>query len=212
MAKVAGDVDDLGNGDEDETLTELQKQYESEDSIGKNIQNPQFAKLLGKMFRNRLPDKVLKEKLERQARPENCETVKPTRVNPGIWRKLREYTQKRDLQLYKMQQALVKGIIPVARLTDLTMSEKHGLDKEGRQLIKQFGDDLQKQLKDIGDVNKIGAKVQNHRGSQRNPSGYSSSNTNRRTFSQRNPKNSKGQTFRPWRHKESPKMNPNKRS
>ena len=212
MAKVAGDVDDLGNGDEDETLTELQKQYESEDSIGKNIQNPQFAKLLGKMFRNRLPDKVLKEKLERQARPENCETVKPTRVNPGISRKLREHTQKRDLQLYKMQQALVKGIIPVARLTDLTMSEKHGLDKEGRQLIKQFGDDLQKQLKDIGDVNKIGAKVQNHRGSQRNPSGYSSSNTNRHTFSQRNPKNSKGQTFRPWRHKESPKMNPNKRS
>ena len=97
------------------------------------------------------------------------------------------------------------------------MSEKHGLDKEGLQLIKQFGlgalsllthvnyelnmqrkqlmkpdigkdyaalcsphvpftdllfgDDLQKQLKDIGDVNKIGAKVQNHRGPQRNPSG-----------------------------------------
>ena len=258
MAKVAGDVDDLSNGDEDETLTELQKEYKSEDSIGKNIQNPQFAKLLGRMFRNRLPDKVVKEKLERQARPENCETVKPTRVKPGIWRKLREHTQKRDSQLYKMQQALVKGIIPVARLTDLTMSEKHGLDKEGMQLIKQFGldalsllthvnyelnmqrkqlmkpdigkdyaalcsphvpftdllfgDDLQKQLKDIGDVNKIGAKVQNHRGPQRNPSGYSSSNTNRHTFSQRNPKNSKGQTFRPWRHKESPKMNPNKRS
>ena len=149
-------------------------------------------------------------------------------------------------------------IISLARLTDLTLSEKHGLVKEGMQLIKQFGldalslltrvnyelnmqrkqlmkpdigkdyaalcsphvpftdllfgDDLQKQLKDIGDVNKIGAKVQNHRGSQRNPSGYSSSNTNRHTFSQRNPKNSKGQTFRPWRHKETPKMNPNKRS
>ena len=88
--KFPGDVDDLGNGDEDEMLTELQKEYESEDCIGENIQNPQFAKLLGKMFRNRLPDKVLKEKLERQARPENCETVKPTRVNPSIWRKLRK--------------------------------------------------------------------------------------------------------------------------
>ena len=29
MAKVAGDDDDLGNGDEDETLTELQKEYDS---------------------------------------------------------------------------------------------------------------------------------------------------------------------------------------
>ena len=46
-----------------------------------------------------------------------------------------------------------------------------------------FGDDLQKQLKDIGDVNKIGAKVENHRGPQRNPSGYSSSNTKRHFFS-----------------------------
>ena len=123
-------------------------------------------------------------------------------------------------------------IISLARLTDLTLSEKHGLVKEGMQLIKQFGldalslltrvnyelnmqrkqlmkpdigkdyaafcsphvpfthllfgDDLQKQLKDIGDVNKIGAKVQHHRGPQRNPSGYSSSSTNRHTFSQRN--------------------------
>ena len=257
MAKVASDDDDLGNGDEDETLTELQKEYVCRLYREKHTK-PTIAKLLGKMFRNRLPDKVLKEKLEQQARPENCETVKPTRVNPGIWRKLREPTQKRDLQLYKMQQALVNGIIPVARLTDLTLSEKQRLDKEGMQLIKKFGldalsllthvnyelnmqrkqlmkpdigkdyaalcsphvpftdllfgDDLQKQLKDIGDVNKIGAKVQNHRGSQRNPSGYSSSNTNRHTFSQRNPKNSKGQTFRPWRHKETPKMNPNKRS
>ena len=136
---MAGDDEEPGKEDEDETLTELQKEYESEDSIGENIKNPQLAKLLSKMFRNRLPDKVLKEKLERQARPENCETAKPTRVNPGIWRKLQEPTQKRDVQLYKMQQALVKGILPVAQLTDLTMSEKRGLDKEGVQEIKQLG-------------------------------------------------------------------------
>ena len=39
-AKVADDDDYLDNGDEDETLTELQKEYESEDSIGKNTQSP----------------------------------------------------------------------------------------------------------------------------------------------------------------------------
>ena len=141
---------------------------------------------------------------DKLGRREKCETAKPTRANPGIWRKLREPTQKRDLKLYKMQQGLVKGILPVAQLTDLTMSEKRGLDKEGVQELKQlgldalsllthvnyelnmqrkqlmkpdigkdyaslcsphvpftdmlFGDDLQKQLKDIGDVNKIGKK------------------------------------------------------
>ena len=53
--------------------------------------------------------------------------------------KLRQPTQKRDLQLFKIQQALVKGIIPIVRLTDLSVIEKKGLDQEGVQQIKQFG-------------------------------------------------------------------------
>ena len=57
--------------EEDEILADLEKEYESEDLTGKNVHSPQLAKLLNKMFRNRFPDKLLKEKLERQARPEN---------------------------------------------------------------------------------------------------------------------------------------------
>lgn len=258
MDKVEGEDGDLEaeEPEEDEILADLEKEYDSEDLTGKSIHSPQLAKLLNKMFRNRLPDKLLKEKLERQARPENCDTAKPTRVNPGIWRKLREPTQKRDLQLFKIQQALVKGIIPVARLTDLSMTEKKGLDQEGVQQIKQFGldalsllthvnyelnmqrkqlmkpdigrdyvslcsphvpftdllfgDDLQKQLKDIGDVNKIGAKVQGHRGPHRSQTGYVNNNNSKGTFSHRNQsKNLKGQTFKPWRHKDSQKSNTN---
>ena len=247
MNKVAGDDGDINEEDdeeEDDILADLEKEYASEDMTGKNINSPQLAKLLSKMFRNRLPDKLLKEKLERQARPENCDTVKPTRVNPGIWRKLREPTQKRDLQMYKIQQALVKGIIPIARLTDLSMTDKKGLDQDGVKRIKQFGldalsllthvnyelnmqrkqlmkpdigrdyaslcsphvpftdllfgDDLQKQLKDIGDVNKIGAKVQGHRGPPRPSTGYSNTNNSKGSYPHRNnSKNSKGQTFRP---------------
>ena len=58
-----------------------------------------------------------------------------------------------------------------------------------------FGDDLQKQLKDIGDVNKIGAKVQGHRGPHRAPTGYVNHNNSKGSFSHRNQsKNLKGQT------------------
>ena len=96
MEKITQESNQSDSESEDEILAEVQKEYEAEDSIAKDIQNPQLAKLLGKMFRIRLPDKVLKDKLERQDRPKNCETAKPTRVNPGIWRKLREPTQKRD--------------------------------------------------------------------------------------------------------------------
>ena len=124
-----------------------------------------------------------------------------------------------------MQLALVKSIMPVARLTDLSMTEKKGLDKEGVQQIKQFGldalsllmhvnyelnmqrrqlmkpdigkdyaslcsqqilftdylfgDDLQKQFKDIGNVNKIGVKVQASREYQRSSSGYGNNTSSR---------------------------------
>ena len=111
MDEVAGEDGDLGGEEleEDEILADLEKEYESEDQTGQNIHSPQLAKLLNKMFCSRLPDKLLKEKLERQARPKNCDSVKPTRVNPGSWRKLREPTQKRDLQLLKSSRPSLKA-------------------------------------------------------------------------------------------------------
>ena len=67
MNKVAGDDGDIneeGEKEEDNILADLEKEYASEDMTGKNINSPQLAKLLSKMFRNRPPDKLLKEKLE----------------------------------------------------------------------------------------------------------------------------------------------------
>ena len=73
-----------------------------------------------------------------------------------------------------------------------------------------FGDDLQKQLKDIGDVNKIGAKVQGHRGPPNPTTGYVNNNNSKGSFSHRNlSENLKGQTYEPWRHKGSQKSNIN---
>ena len=90
MEKITQDGNKSDSESKDEILAEIQKEYEDEDSIGKNIQNPQLAKLLGKMFRSRLLDKVLNHKLECQDRLENCKTAKPTRVKPYISLKLRE--------------------------------------------------------------------------------------------------------------------------
>ncbi len=73
---------------EDELLSELNKEYESEDSVGDEIANTQLAKLVAKMFRSKMADKTLQEKMDRHARPANCDTAKPTRVNTGIYRRL----------------------------------------------------------------------------------------------------------------------------
>ena len=60
-----------------------------------------------------------------------------------------------------------------------------------------FGDDLQKQLKDIGDENKIGAQIQGKGGQQSNTSTYGN---NRGSF--KASKNFRGQHYEPWKRRE----------
>ena len=126
------------SGDEDELLSELVKEYESDDTVGDSLKSEQLAKLVNKMFRCKLSEKNLKDRLDRQERPANCEAAKPPKVNPGIWRRLKEFTKKRDLQFYKIQQALIKGILPVARIADKLMTAKSA-DTEECQEMKKLG-------------------------------------------------------------------------
>ena len=122
---------------EDEALAEFVKEYETGDVVGKGLNNGQLAKLVNKMFRSQLGEKSLRDKLDNQVRPSNCENAKPPRVNSGIWRQLKEYTKKRDIRVFKLQQALDKGIYPIARIIDMAMSLKN-LDGEHCKQVKKL--------------------------------------------------------------------------
>ena len=97
---------------EGELPSRLTKEYESKDSVGDEIANRQLAKLVAKMFRSKMADKTLQEKMDRHAIPAMCDTAKSTRVSTGIYRRLGKHTKKRNFNLYKIQ-VLIKGIIPV---------------------------------------------------------------------------------------------------
>lgn len=64
MDKVVGKDGDLEGEEleEDKILADLDKEYEFEDLTGKNIHSAQLAKLLNKVFRNRLPEKITEGK------------------------------------------------------------------------------------------------------------------------------------------------------
>ena len=76
----------------------------------------------------------MKDRVDRQERPANFEAAKPPKVNPAIWRRLREFTKKRDLQFYKIQQALIKGILPLARIADRLMTAKSSNTEECQEM------------------------------------------------------------------------------
>ena len=61
---------------EDDFLSELTKEWESEDSVGEKFRNEQLSKLISKL--------------------QKAYYAKAARVNAEIWRRLREHTKKRD--------------------------------------------------------------------------------------------------------------------
>ena len=89
------------------------------------------------MFRCQLGEKSLRDKLDNQVRPSNCENAKLPRVNSGICRKLKEYTKKQDIRVFKLQQALDNGTYPIARIIDMAMSLKN-LDGEHCKQVKKL--------------------------------------------------------------------------
>ena len=99
---------------EDEFLGELSKLYESEGTVSDPI-NAKLALLVDKMVKTSLSEEKLKEKHEKFNRPENCENLINTRVNPEIWSKIRLNTRSQDLKMQKLETSLLKSMIPVCQ-------------------------------------------------------------------------------------------------
>ena len=79
---------------EDEVLGELSKLYKSEGMVSDPI-NAKLTSLVDKMVKTSLSEEKTKEKHEKYNRPENCENLINTRVNPEIWSKVRSNTRSR---------------------------------------------------------------------------------------------------------------------
>ena len=101
-------------------LAELKKQVDCEEETGPGIQT-QLAEIVTSMCQNGLTDKEQKEKMEALLRPENCEMLQPTRVNPMIWDKLSPGTRSADIKIQQVQKLLVKGVIPLVNMADAVL-------------------------------------------------------------------------------------------
>ena len=102
---------------EDEVLGELSKLYESEGTVSEPI-NAKLASLVDKMVKTSLSEEKIKEKHEKYNRPENCENLINTRVNPEIWTKVRPNTRSRDLKMLKLETSLLKSMIPIVKMSE----------------------------------------------------------------------------------------------
>lgn len=80
--------------------------------------HPDLAKLVNSSFRNGLSDEQLDEIVKEVHRPQNCDSLVKTRVNQGIWRLLKPYTQAEDSRLTNIQGILMKASVEVVKLVE----------------------------------------------------------------------------------------------
>ena len=103
----AFDVDTLLKTDsvgEDDQLGDFSHLMEEKDEpIGEPI-SCKAAEIINKLIRSNLKESTLKDKVESYSRPENCESLTHTRVNPEVWSVLKSATRSLDSKLQKVQQ------------------------------------------------------------------------------------------------------------
>ncbi|XP_022794107.1 uncharacterized protein LOC111332899 [Stylophora pistillata] len=78
----------------------------------------QLADIATKRWGKKLSSDKLKNLLDKYNRPENCEDIKATKVNPKIWNQLNPNKRKVDLQLSNMQQVVRKVTFATLQTTN----------------------------------------------------------------------------------------------
>ena len=63
-----------------------------------------------------LSEQTASKRKQKIKRPENCKFLKVTEVNLEIWDIAQRNTRSMDAKLQKMQETLIKGLVPLARL------------------------------------------------------------------------------------------------
>ncbi|KAK3727522.1 hypothetical protein QZH41_009982 [Actinostola sp. cb2023] len=149
-------------------LVDVLVQEVTEDEQTDKILNEKIAKVLDNILASGLSDHVLTKRKEDVKRPENCKLLRVTKVNTEIWDIAQKTTRSMDARIQKMQESLIKGLIPLAYLTGTvgeTMEKKSpmptpeeaDLDIKYKTICSSkepvgselFGDDLTERLKTV---------------------------------------------------------------
>lgn len=86
----------------------------------------QLADIATKRWGKKFSSDKLKTLLDKYKRPENCEDIKATKVNPEIWNQLNPNKRKVDLQLSNMQQVVRKATFGTLQTTNVLLQNASG--------------------------------------------------------------------------------------
>ena len=117
---------------ENDKFKDLCDKYQIAEKCDHEI-NDNLAAFINSSFRNGIPEETLTEMLKDIHRPQNCEALVKTKVNPCIWRLLKPQTQIEDVKFQTLQNVLVKASVNLAKLLD---KESEALDSQSMEWCK----------------------------------------------------------------------------
>ena len=148
--------------------------------------------------------KILKDKMAKYSRPDNCEMIRVPRVNTPVWKTLESHQRRNDVKITNIQKTCAAVGASLAYTLDMVCKDQSSSDLDTSQIIRYvadamamlghintdlsllrrelmrptlhadyrnlcnpdhpvtsllFGDDLQKEMKDLKETSMIGSKV-----------------------------------------------------
>ena len=119
---LLGDISYQETPKGDEQLLNNFDQLYAEDAPTAEAVNDKLAQVIDKMVSHKLPEDKATEKLKSLQRPMNIKNLECTRVNPEVWGSLKPKTRSQDIKLQSVQQALLKGVVPIVSVIDSLMT------------------------------------------------------------------------------------------
>ena len=117
---------------EDDTsiFSTFAKKFKKSD-ITDNPVNEGLADLVNSAFLDGMSEDNYSDIIKNIHRPENCDSLKERRVNPGVWSVLRAQTQTEDSKLRGIQNCIVKASCNITKLMD---AQAENLDESSLEM------------------------------------------------------------------------------
>ena len=165
--------------------------------------------------------KILKDKMAKYSRPDNCEMIRVPRVNTPVWETLESHQRRNDVKITNIQKTCAAVGASLAYKLNMVCKDQSSSDLDTSQIIRYvadamamlvhintdlsllrrelmrptlhadyrnlcnpdhpvtsllFGDDLQKEMKDLKETSMIGSKVSSNYHNYDRPSSLQLSN------------------------------------
>ena len=92
--------------------------FMTQEWVVRDAVNTRLATPVDKMVKTMLSEDNAKENLAKYNRPQNCENLASTTVDPEIWWKMRSNSKSKDLRMQKIETSMLKSMHPVINLAD----------------------------------------------------------------------------------------------